>query len=294
MKVATWNVNGIRAREGDVLAWVEREDPDVLCLQEIKASPEHVPPSLCELAGYWCYWHGHKGYSGVSLHLRKATFPVPPAFEHPAFDHENRIVLARVAGWLFASIYVPNGGKDFPAKIRFLQQLEELVISEHAKGTQLVLCGDLNVAKEERDVHPTLRKADQIGQTPQERALLANVIGRGLVDLQRVFELENDALYTWWAPWRNLREKNVGWRLDFILPSAALAAKATSCASYREFGTSDHAPVLAHFDVQVPKGEATPLPPKAAAEPVKSAPVAKPPEPAKPPSGQLGFSFGDD
>ncbi len=290
MKVATWNVNGIRAREGDVLAWVEREAPDVLCLQEVKASPEQVPPSLCELDGYWCYWHGHKGYSGVGLHLKKSAFPARPAFEHPGFDHENRIVVARVGEWAFASIYVPNGGKDFPAKIRFLQSLEDWVITEGGRGTQLILCGDLNVAKEERDVHPTLRKADQIGQTPQERALLSGLIGRGLVDLQRVFEPANDALYTWWAPWRNLREKNVGWRLDYVLPSQALAARATSCASFREFGTSDHAPVLAQFDVQPPKVEvATPI-----AE--KPAVPAQPKAPAEAPSSspQLAFSFDDE
>ncbi|MGQ0506353.1 MAG: exodeoxyribonuclease III [Myxococcaceae bacterium] len=252
MKVSTWNVNGIRAREGDVLAWIERELPDVLCLQEIKASPENIPLSLSGLDGYWSFWHGHKGYSGVSLHLRKAVFPVAPIFEHPHFDHETRIVIARVAHWVFASIYVPNGGKDFPAKINFLQQMEELVVAEHKKGNQLVLCGDLNVAKEERDVHPSLRKAEQIGQTPPERGLLSNIIARELTDLHRVFEPDNNELYTWWAPWRNLRQKNVGWRLDYILPSPVIAKAATSCRANREFGTSDHAPVTATFDITLP------------------------------------------
>ena len=109
MKITTWNVNGIRAREAQLLEWVQREKPDVICLQEVKASPEDVPASLCNLEGYWCYWHGYKGYSGVGLHLRKELFPVRPSFSHPPFDNEQRIVCAQVDDLTIASIYVPNG-----------------------------------------------------------------------------------------------------------------------------------------------------------------------------------------
>ncbi|MFT3923786.1 MAG: exodeoxyribonuclease III [Myxococcales bacterium] len=254
LKVTTWNVNGIRAREAQVLQWVERERPDVLCLQEVKASREHVPEALGELPGYWCYWHGHKGYSGVALHLSKATFSPRPTYAHPEFDHETRIVTAQAGNLLFASIYVPNGGKDLGAKVRFLDALDGFAERAQAAGEQIILCGDLNVTLEARDVHPSLRKPNQIGQTPEERAQLQRLIGRGLVDLSRQFHPDDDALYTWWAPWRNLREKNVGWRLDYVLCSAALAAKAVSCTSHREFGTSDHGPVQAVFDLQIERG----------------------------------------
>src|SRR5215831_6922664 len=115
MKIATWNVNGIRAREAQLLEWIERDRPDVVCLQEIKATPAQVPAALCELAGYHCYWHGAGGYSGVSLSIRSDTFPAPPRFSHPSFDHETRIVVADLPGFSVASIYVPNGGKDFAA-----------------------------------------------------------------------------------------------------------------------------------------------------------------------------------
>jgi exodeoxyribonuclease-3 len=103
MKIATWNVNGIRAREAQMVEWVGREAPDVVCLQEIKAKPEQVPAALCNLGGYWCYWHGAGGYSGVGLHLRKDRFPEEPAFSHPEFDHETRIVQAVVGDLVFAS-----------------------------------------------------------------------------------------------------------------------------------------------------------------------------------------------
>src|SRR4051812_26232519 len=114
--IGTWNVNGIRARQGQLLEWIERERPDIVCLQEIKASLDQIPMFLCELEGYWCYWHGGKGYSGVALHVSKSIASERPTFIHPNFDHEHRIVTCEVGGATVASVYVPNGGKDFPAK----------------------------------------------------------------------------------------------------------------------------------------------------------------------------------
>src|SRR4051812_7373976 len=125
LKIATWNVNGIRARQAQVQEWIERERPDVVCLQEIKAASDQVPTALCEMEGYWCYWHGGKGYSGVALHVNKAFAPERPAFSHPSFDYENRIVAVTVGGLTVGSVYVPNGGKDFPAKMRFLHAMDQ-------------------------------------------------------------------------------------------------------------------------------------------------------------------------
>lgn len=252
LTITTWNVNGIRAREPEVLTWIDRHRPDVLSLQEVKASPDQVPAALSELDGYWCYWHGHKGYSGVALHLSRTTFPTRPVFAHPEFDHETRIVTATAGDIVFTSVYVPNGGKDFGAKVRFLNALTTFVKEVHAQGKSLVLVGDMNVAREERDVHPTLRRPMQIGQTPNERAQLEHIIGEGLVDLSRQFHPDDDQLFTWWAPWRNMRPRNIGWRLDYVLCSSALAQRAASCEVSPDFGTSDHAPVLAAFDVPVP------------------------------------------
>ena len=249
LKVTTWNVNGVRARKDELPLWLERERPDVLCLQEIKAAPDKVPAPLAELPGYWTYWHGHGGYSGVALLLSKARFPEPPMFSHPAFDHETRIVVARAGELQIVSVYVPNGGKDFEAKLRFLDALEAFVAESQARGEALLLCGDLNVAREQRDVHPSLQKRDQIGTTPDERAQFARILGHGLVDLARQFEPDNDRLFTWWAPWRNMREKNIGWRIDYVLASAALSARASSCVVDREFGKSDHGPLSATFDI---------------------------------------------
>ena len=247
MLIGTWNVNGIRARHAQVQDWIERDRPDVVCLQELKASSDQVPTALCEMQGYWCYWHGGPGYSGVGVHVSKSIAPDRPAFTHPSFDHEHRIVAVEVAGRTIVSVYVPNGGKDFPAKMRFLDALADYARGFQEAGRTLVLCGDLNVARSDRDVHPKERKPRAIGQLPEERAVLERIIGHGLVDVGRALDPDNDGLFTWWAPWRNMRARNIGWRLDFVLASESLAAGAVSCAVLKDVGTSDHAPVLATF-----------------------------------------------
>jgi exodeoxyribonuclease-3 len=247
MKIATWNVNGIRAREADVLAWLKRETPDIVCLQETKAPRESVPAALRELDAYWGYWHGFKGYSGVALLVHKSLSPAPPDFQHPPFDLENRIVTARIQEITIASIYVPNGGKDFAAKLCFLAAMQAFAAEAKKNGQALVLCGDFNVAHDERDVHPKERKL-VTGQLPEERELLDAILANDLVDLGRRMHPHDDQMFTWWAPWRQMRERNIGWRLDYIYVTNALAQAATSCVAERETGTSDHGPVVAVFD----------------------------------------------
>jgi exodeoxyribonuclease-3 len=247
VKIATWNVNGARAREAQLQEFIAKEKPDVLCLQEVKASVEQLPMWLCDIEGYWCYWHGGKGYSGVGLHVRKDTVPERPAFQHPSFDYEHRVVTARLPELTVVSIYVPNGGKDFDAKLRFLESLAEFSAEHEATGQPLVLCGDMNVALTDMDVHPKERKPGIIGQRPDERALMTRIIEHGLVDVHRKVEPDNAELFTWWAPWRNMRQRNIGWRLDLILASRVIADRTVSCVVQREFGTSDHGPVVAVF-----------------------------------------------
>jgi exodeoxyribonuclease III len=249
MKIATWNVNGIRARVSQLQEWLASERPDIVCLQEIKATPDQIPTALFEMEGYRCYWHGGKGYSGVAILLNSATCADRTAFNHPDFDHEQRFVSTEVNGITVASIYVPNGGKDFKAKIAFLEAMDAYAESFQRDARPLIMCGDLNVALTERDVHPKENKPRAIGQLPEERALLARIISRGLVDVGRALDPDNDNLFTWWAPWRQMKERNIGWRLDYVLASEPLAATANSCIVQRQIGTSDHGPVVATFAV---------------------------------------------
>jgi exodeoxyribonuclease-3 len=144
---------------------------------------------------------------------------------------------------------VPNGGKDFPAKMQFLSALDQFAADNRNDPLPLVICGDLNVARTDMDVHPKERKPRAIGQLPEERALLERIIGQNLVDAGRALEPENDQLFTWWAPWRDMRKRNIGWRLDYVLTSQPLFDKIASVSVQRDVGTSDHAPVVAEFNV---------------------------------------------
>ncbi len=246
MRIATWNVNGIRARAAQVQAWLAADHADVICLQEIKASPEQVPAALREIEGYWSCWHGAKGYSGVALLLRRELCQQAPRFVHPPFDMETRFVAAEVGGLTVASVYVPNGGKDYPAKLRFWRALIDYAAAFVESGDPLILCGDLNIARAEIDVHPKERRA-VIGQLPEERALFEELLAVGLIDIGRALNPNNEGLFTWWAPWRQMRLRNIGWRLDYLLATRNLASRAEACVVQADIGTSDHAPVVARF-----------------------------------------------
>ena len=242
MKVATWNVNGIRARAAQLCEWVAQERPDVLCLQELKAEPSQIPEE-CKLADYHVFWHGLRAYSGVSLHIRK-EFSEGVVFTHPDFDMESRIVTAQIGNVVFASIYVPNGGKDFLAKIQFLRKLGAWARQLHGEGRELVLCGDLNVAHKDIDVHPKERKPGIIGQRPDEREFFDELLSDRLIDVCRARNPDNAEVFSWWAPWRNMRQRNIGWRIDYILASPSIASRAGHCNVRTQIGTSDHAPVV--------------------------------------------------
>ncbi len=114
----------------------------------------------------------------------------------------------------------------------------------HDEGCELILCGDINIARADIDVHPKERKPGIIGQRPEERDLFDALLGSYLVDVTRALDPENPGLFTWWPPWRNMRQRNIGWRIDYILASRSIAERATSCTVLADVGTSDHAPIM--------------------------------------------------
>ena len=251
MKVATWNVNGIRARQAELLEWIATRTPDVVCLQEIKASLDQLTFELRDIEGYWGHWHGGKGYSGVALLVSKAFAAAGPAIVHPVFDFEQRICTATLA----------DAGRRRHVRLDLRAQRRQGLPGEDAlsrgdrdlgrgaqvAGRALVLCGDLNVARSDMDIHPKERKPNQVGARPDERALFEQILSHDLVDVGRRMEPDNENLFTWWAPWRNLRQRNIGWRIDYVLATSRIARAVTSITVQREFGTSDHGPVVTEF-----------------------------------------------
>jgi exodeoxyribonuclease III len=200
-------------------------------------------PDRCKLSDYHVFWHGAGGYSGVSLHVLRELLRAPE-FGHPEFDMETRIVQMALGNLVLASVYVPNGGKDYDAKLRFMQSLVDWVRALHAQGRELILCGDINIARTDMDVHPRERKAGIIGQRDEERALFEALLDDHLIDVTRALDPDNAALFTWWPPWRDMRKRNIGWRIDYILASRMIAERATECRVFADVGTSDHAPIM--------------------------------------------------
>ena len=137
--------------------------------------------------------------------------------------------------------------------MKFLEAMDAYAASflaaSPSSGRRLVMMGDMNVARTDRDVHSKERKPRAIGQLPEERAIVERILGRGLVDLGRAMDPDNDGLFTWWPPWRNMRQRNIGWRLDYVFASESFASRATACVVQKDVGTSDHAPVVATFGV---------------------------------------------
>ena len=137
---------------------------------------------------------------------------------------------------------------------QFLRRLADWTRGLHEAGCELILCGDLNVARADIDLHPKERKPGIIGQRPEERDLFEALLAGHSIDVARELHPEDERMFTWWAPWRNMRQRNIGWRIDYILASRTIAARATDCSVLADVGTSDHAPVVMTFDDRQPVG----------------------------------------
>ena len=182
---------------------------------------------------YHCHWHGHKGYSGVGVYLRARRFP---ARARPSRTPRSttRTASSPPASATSSSrrSTCPTGTRTTTPRCASSSRSARWVAAEHARGPRLVLCGDLNVALEERDVHPKLRNPEQIGQTARGAGAPRRDHRHAASSISCAsFDPDDDDLFTWWAPWRNLRERNIGWRLDYVLASEALAARATACTA---------------------------------------------------------------
>lgn len=246
MKVATWNVNGIRARGKEVSAWAAHQRPEVLCLQELKATAEQLSPDTCPMPGYHSLWHGGPGgYSGVSVHVLE-SLGAPTRIELP-FDFENRVAGLSLPEFDVLSVYAPNGGKDYEAKLRFWKDFSAWAAARVLQPKPLFVAGDLNITRDDLDVHPDQRDPAVIGQRPEERALFGAFLALGFVDSTRALYPAEPHLYSWWPYWGHSRDRNAGWRIDYVLCNAASGVVPEDSVVQQGFGTSDHAPVLTLF-----------------------------------------------
>ena len=245
MKLISWNVNGLRAvLRKNFLEFIEAEQPDVLCLQETKCTAE-------DIEGLWTsrfssHWNcaEKKGYSGTALFARTPPLKVRIGIGRPEHDGEGRVITAEFADFFVVNVYVPNSQREL-TRLAYRQQWDRdfLRYLKNLERTKpVIFCGDLNVAHAEIDLANPKANMKNHGFTPEERTGFSTVIEAGFIDTFREFE-KGGGHYTWWSPMAGVRVRNIGWRLDYVVVSAALRPKIKRAFILKEVLGSDHCPV---------------------------------------------------
>ena len=253
MKVAAWNVNSLKVRLPHLSDWLKQAQPDVLCIQETKTEDSKFPVAEIEAAGYFAAYHGQKTYNGVAI-LGK-TPPENVVAGMPYFkDDHARVLAATFGGVRVINLYCPNGqsvgSEKYAYKLRWFDAAKDYVAAELSRHPRLVVCGDFNVAPEDRDVHDPKLWEGQVHVSEPERAAWRALLALGLKDSFRLFE-QPEKLFSWWD-YRMLGfRRNAGLRIDHILLSEELARCCVSStidkAPRKLERPSDHAPVIAEL-----------------------------------------------
>jgi exodeoxyribonuclease-3 len=255
MKVATWNVNSLRVRQGQLKDWLDASPVDVIGLQELKLPDEEFPAEPIHALGLHAAWLGQKTYNGVALLSREPLEDV--TYGIPGFDDpQRRVIAATVRGVRVINVYVPNGqavgSEKYAYKLDWLGRLAAYVSASLERHQRLVIVGDYNIAPEDRDVHDPAKWEGSVHVSPPEREALKTLMAAGLTDTFRLFE-QPPGTYSWWDYRMGAFRRNHGLRIDLVLASAEMAAACIGCHVDREPRTwerpSDHAPVVATFDI---------------------------------------------
>ncbi len=253
MRIVSWNVNGLRAcvKKG-FLDFVAEDAPDILCLQETRLKVEQVPPAVTALEGYSAWWHPavRPGYSGVGMLSRIEPQSVSLGFGPKRFSDEGRTLVADFGSFLLVNGYFPNGGKGperLAYKLDYYEALLDWVGERRSEGRSVVITGDLNTAHMERDLARPKQNRKVSGFMDCEREWMDRYTEAGLVDTFRLFE-EDNGHYTWWSQRFGVRERNVGWRIDYFLVSDDMTSRVQEAAILPNVMGSDHCPIVLGLD----------------------------------------------
>ena len=256
MRIITLNLNGIRsAWNKGLLPWLEAQQADVVCLQEIKAQHADLTAEMQSPDGLHAYYHcaEKKGYSGVGLWCRQKPERVIEGMGHGEFDAEGRFIRADFGKLSVVSLYLPSGSSSperQEAKFRFMDYFLPILAAMAAEGREVVVCGDWNIAHQQIDLRNWKSNQKNSGFLPEERAWMSRVLNEaGWVDVYRSLHPDTtDACYTWWSNRGQAWAKNVGWRLDYQLATPSIASTALSASVWKDSRFSDHAPLSINFD----------------------------------------------
>ncbi len=254
MVIVSYNVNGIRAAlRKDFTDWLQQAEPDVVCLQEIKANPDQFDESVFHEIGYkYCYWYPaeKKGYSGVAILSKIEPKQVTYGTGIDYMDREGRNLRADFDGVSVMSLYLPSGtsADRLEFKFKYMDDFQEYVDQLKQDYPHLVICGDYNICHEPIDIHDPVRLKRVSGFLPEEREWLSGFLERGFIDSFR-YKHPEEVHYSWWSYRGRARERNKGWRLDYHLVSTPLQEKINRAVILSEAKHSDHCPVLVELDL---------------------------------------------
>jgi len=254
VRIATWNVNSLKARMPRVEEWLGYAQADVLCLQETKLADDAFPSLAFSALGYDSVHHGHNQWNGVAILSRVGIEDVSSGFDTQAVDPyegDARVLAATCGGVRVVSVYVPNGrevdSEFYERKLAWLEVMHDWLAATQHADAELAVLGDFNVAPEDRDVHDPKAWEGQVLASPPERAALQGLVGLGFTDAFRLFQ-QPEKSYTWWDYRMGAFRRNLGLRIDHVLLSGALAHACSACtidtAPRKLERPSDHAPVM--------------------------------------------------
>ncbi|MEI2580616.1 exodeoxyribonuclease III [Scytonema sp. PRP1] len=260
MKIATWNVNSIRTRLGHVVDWLSQNHVDVLCMQETKVVDEKFPCAAFEQLGYHLYLSGQKAYNGVAIASREPLEDVSCGFTpilldvQPDWDEQKRVITGVIDGIRIVNLYVPNGSavgsEKYEYKLGWLTLLQKYLRSLLLSSPAICMCGDFNIALEEKDIHNSVSSENHIMASQAERQALRDILLLGFADAFRKFTSEGGH-YSWWDYRAVSFRRNLGWRIDHHYLTPELYERAKSCtidvAPRKLAQPSDHTPVIVEF-----------------------------------------------
>lgn len=247
MKIISWNINGLRAVfKKNFLEWFKEENADILCLQEVKAQEGQIPEALVNPAGHFSYFSFafKKGYSGVAVYTKEKPLAVEKKIGLKRFDEEGRFLRLEYKDFILINLYMPNGGEqkeDLDYKLEVYDCLSGYL--EKIKEKPVILVGDFNIAHKEIDLAEPEKNQDSIMFTPEERRKVDKLIELGFVDTFRKFHKDESGQYTWWSYFSLSRDRNLGWRIDYIFTSKDITPKVKNAFILSDVFGSDHCPV---------------------------------------------------